>query len=391
MSKRTGWGLVAAASLAVAAAPALLTSPGTTHAGWREELTVSVPDSQSGVYSITATDSTNTVDHTQAAVSDVANEPSMTLKNNATRVSGAIDVVSARATVPASNTKSSLLSNVRLSYDPTTINCLSGASGTPYWNVTGGALVSGTEYFRSGPDVTGDDLAPAQTKTLCPLVTRSGTDRDFLLSHGGRQLDIQTKVRQRMHAPATASSVTVTVNSRYQVKLPPPTIGADGIVCSRASSLGDRFPTTGTHAMLYWGWPFAADGWEFGRRTISTPAMNRFVVMRQNPTSGVWAPFIAGLDQAATSPVVTTSGDHRFALEYASGYGSAINSDWINNNDGDNATGGAWVNFKIRAFPYAGSTIYVDSDWIVQLREQDNQARCGTVSANPSSAPVGLG
>ncbi|WP_156887195.1 hypothetical protein [Nocardioides sp. CF8] len=373
-----------AAVLVVVLAPALLTSSHSTQAGWREELVVTIADARSDTFGLETAGTTNTVDHGQAAPADVANEPAMTVQNLSQTHTSWIDVVSARATVPASNTTSTLLGNVRLNYDPTTTGCLAGAAGVPYWAVNGGnALASGTEYPRASAKVAGDVLAPGQTKSVCPLVERTGTTAEFLLAHAGRQLDIQTKVRQRSEAPGTWSSTTATLTSRYQVKLPPATRpSADNVVCARTLLLGAR-SSIGLYGRLYWAWPFAG-----GSASVPTAAVNRFTVIRS--TDGTtWAPLRRSTDQT-TGAIDQYAGTARMSDD--------INSSWLA------ANASTPVYLSVRAYPYAGSSVYVDADWMVQVSEGNAQlddyftCRTGGAAtstsagvANAGSVPVGLG
>lgn len=384
---------IRAATIAVTAAAvcalALLLSPsGGTVANWREQSTVSLPDAQSDTFSMSATNSTNAVDHSQSAPLDVANEPAVTVTNSATQHQSWIDVVGTQVTIPPTNITNSLLSHVNLDY-VIADSCQSGLSDPPYWPINGavGSVGAGVWYPRSSDLVADDVLDPGATKSVCPwvrpdyAVTTSAGRRDFLLNHAGRQLDIETTVRQKSHAPATWISELQQVTTRYQVKLPPPTVPADGTVCRRTSTGAEwsSIPLPGgLYGGVYWAWPTAA-----GTDKIATPAVDRFLVLRRDPVTLQWRPFRQSRDQISGAEVAI-DGDERNI--------ESINSDWINNNDGGLLTpAGEWREFTVRAFLYPGDEdVFVDADWIVQLREYGDRVECGSVTRRDPQ-PVGLG
>src|SRR5690606_13402091 len=113
--------------------------------------------------------------------------------------------------------------------------------------------------------VEGAELSPGESQVVCPWVRPTLPDdnfattagrRKFLFSHAGRQLDIATTLRQKSFDAGTWTSNQEVVNTRYQVKLPPPTRRSqDDVVCARTLS-GGAWSGVGLFGRLYWAWPF---------------------------------------------------------------------------------------------------------------------------------------
>lgn len=393
MSRRRIAVVVMAAAALVG--PVLLAPSPTTGAYWSKQLTDTLPDARSDAFAVTIGNVTNVVDHSQANTTVVANAPGVSIKNNAERHTSWIDVVSTRVTVPASNTFTVLLRYTNLDYAVSN-NCTTGLSPSSptYWDVNGGVdgVKPNVTYNRTSTAVTGADLLPGQTKTVCPWVrpidntsTVSGR-RAFLFAHAGRQLDIATTLRQQSFSAGTWTSNQEVVNTRYQVQLPPPTRRSqDNEVCARTTQ-GGAWSNGGLWGRLYWAWPFAADGET--STTTNTAAIDRFELIRS--TDGItWKPFRESANQDGSAEIYTTNRDKRLS--------SSINSlHLMTPNDPP-------VYLSVRAFPYAGRSVFVDADWKVKVRTQrvglsafftclsngsDSDKSSG--EPNPNSAPVGL-
>lgn len=387
MSRRRIVLLVAAVT--ALAGPVLLTPTQTTGAYWNEELTTTLPDARSDAFGITTTNVTTPIDHSQGTPLKVSNEPGISIKNNSERHTSWIDVINTRVTTPASNTTSTLLSKVNVDYAVS--NLCTDAFSSKYWDVNGGVggVTAGTTYERPSVPVTGGEVPPGQTKAVCPWVQADYTTstpagrRDLLLAQAGRQLDIATTLRQRSFSEGTWTSNQELVTTRYQVKLPPPTRrSSDNVVCGQTLS-GGAWSDVGRYGRIYWAWPFAADGEGQGS---GTTAINRFEVIRSIDGGNSWAPLRHSENQSSGA-VYTNGGTSRFS--------EIILSNHLANNGPDH------VFLSVRAYPYAGSSVYIDADWMTETWQRKVGAtgyfQCranGTTSSgvpNPNSSPVGLG
>lgn len=355
--------LVAAATLVALVATVLTSSPHQTRANWRETSTLSLGDTQSDRFTMTVTDVPGAIDHSQSTPTTVLNQPSVALTNQSRTHRSLVSAPTATQSVPASNTSSTLAGQLTVTRALRSPDCGSGAA---------------------------TDIAPQGSARLCYSATPvtgtldTATGRStFLRSYAGRQLDLGSTVSQKSYDPGTWSSATSSVTSRLQVKLPPPTRpSSDNVVCARTFSGGDR-SSVGLFGRLYWAWPFAGDS-----ASASTPAVNRFTLIRS--TDGVsWSTFKQSSDQSGTT-LYSTAGNTR-------------ESQNINSNDlANNAATPVYL--SVRAYLYAGTSVYVDADWMVLASEGDSQladyftCRSGagvTATApgvtNPNWSPVGLG
>lgn len=353
---------VIAAALAALVVTGLTSSPHQTRANWRETSTVSFGDTQSDRFTMTVTDVPGAISHSQTTPTEILNQPAVALTNQSRTHRSLVDASTATQTVPASNTSSTLAGRLTITRTLRSPGCGSAAA---------------------------TDIAPQGSARLCYTATPVTGTLDtalgrstFLRSHAGRQLDLASTARQTSYAPGTWSSSPVSVTSRLQVKLPPPTRpSSDSVVCSRTNIFGSR-SSIGSFGKLYWAWPFAGDS-----GSVSTPAVDRFTLIRS--TDGVsWAPFKKSLTQSG-SDLYSTAGNTRESEN--------INSDHLANNSTTP------VYLSVRAYPYSGTSVYVDADWMVLVSEGSVllsdyfTCRSGGLLTdtapgvtNPSSSPVGL-
>lgn len=383
MSRRRIVILVAAA--AALTGPLLLAPTQTTGAYWNEELILKLPQkqkqTQSDVFSMTAGDVRSDVDHSQPvpggpnALTDVANEPRVSITNNSKRHTSWIDVVSTRVAIPALPggdplaNENNLLNKVKVAYAVSDA-CTDTFTST-YWAVNGaGRVAAGSPgYTRPTlPPVESAQLPAGQTRAVCPWVQPDNgvatrpRQRAFLMEHAGRQLDIFTTVRQKSFGEGTwTSNQAADVRSRYQVKLPPPTRRSeDSVVCARTRDDGS-WGGVGAYGRLYWAWPFAADGETEQKlgNTSPTPAINRFVLIRSVDGLNDWKPFRKSKDQTSGDVYGTDgnpSGEKRLS--------ESIDANYLANDGKDP------VYLSVRAYPYAGTDVYVDADWKVQVYQK---------------------
>jgi hypothetical protein len=238
-------------------------------------------------------------------------------------------------------------------------------AGTPYWHVAdAGGLRNGVTVTRPATPKTSFTVQPGGSTLVCVAVaptqdTRPGPGRKaFFLANAGRALQVTTTLRTRSLPPATWASSEHAVTSTYRTRLPPPTDPADGSVCTVGPN---------GRAVLHWAWPTAQD--DSATSNNSTKAVNRWTIMREAPDGSRWQLFRDGINPNWRSQ---SNGDGISAAQV--------------NNDG----GSGPRRFLLRLHPFAGSSAWVDSTWIVTLTAVNGRAECTAVEPNPDPGPVGL-
>lgn len=204
--------------------------------------------------------------------------------------------------------------------------------------------------------VTGGSAArdPLHTGTtgqsLCLAVRPDATQRDAWLNAAGREYQVTTTVRATTVAPGSWSS-DVPWTSPYAVSLPAPSARAQ-----------NSCTVNGGTATLSWAWPDTATS-----TAVASPAVHRWEVLGRIPgRSQQWTP-VTQTTGSARSLAVSSS-----ALTALAGNGSYT------------------YEMIVRAYPFAGSTKYVDSTGIWPVNVRGNSIRsCQNVVANPDSRPVG--
>lgn len=324
--------MATAAAVAVTGAMMLTFSPSQgSDAQWREKLETPVDGPKSDTFAMTAAGSDTPVP-TWPGSNGIANSSQITLKNGSARHSSWVNVRSTRLNkvVPDGN---NILTKAKLDY-----RFGAGSCTTDYWSARGaGSITEGTSYDRPQNKVTGATLAPGTSGLLCPTVgldySGANAQRDALLNHAGRALDITTVVNQRSEKPATWASQDQTVTNRYRLAMPTPTASSGG-----ACVPGAIFSPQGGFA---WAWPDQATG-----STVDTPAMaGGWEILRKN-ASGAWESWD------------TLQANRRSAT----GYDPERISD-------DGRPKQEPREFVLRGYPFANTkSSYVESDWIVTAR-----------------------
>lgn len=214
-------------------------------------------------------------------------------------------------------------------------------------NTTTGSLTttaSGTPAHE--PLATG-----AADRPLCLGVRPDATTRDVLLTSAGREFQTTTTVQAATVAPGSWST-TVPWTSVHAVDLPTATA---------------RTGTNGASFTLGWAWPDTASSTD----PTTTPAVNRWEVQMRSKTSattGTWT---------AWSALGTVPGNRRNVTVTPPTSGSP----W---------TTSTQFQFKIRAYPFAGTAKYVESSTMWQYtRSGTTYTRASTFPTNPTPGPVG--
>lgn len=357
----------AAAAVAVASALLVtLTPSGGSEAQWRESASRSVSGPSSDTFAMTATD---VPDNGSTPWPDgrMATSPQITLTNQATRHSSWVNVTSTRVDRVVPTDPNTLLQKMSLAYTFGSGTCATDGQGA-YWQARGvGQIADGTTYTRNQAKVGGATLAPGQSRVLCPKVTLdyAGTtagQRQALLNHAGRAVDITTVVNQRSEAPATWASPDRTVTSRYRIATPTPVKPSGPDVCRKTFSSGSP-SAVGLFGGFFWGWPDAQTSSE-----TATPAMAGGWEILRRSSSGTWETW------------ATSEGRYR---RIAGRNSSSISDDGQDPN--------AVRQFKLRGYPFAGDkTRYVESAWIARAYELGTiltSWQCESPLPNPDVGP----
>lgn len=360
------WSTAAAVVLAGALVVTLGPSDG-TEAQWRDSASSTASGPSSDTFGMTAT---NVPDNASTPWPDgrMRAQPHLQLENESTRHSSWANVQSTRVTRVLPNDGNDLLSRMALEY---TVGTCDGGGQDSYWRARGvGQITNGSTYTRPETKVDGLTLSPGQSRALCPLVRLNyATDtttgqRNALLNHAGRAIDITTVVNQRSEAPATWASRDRTVTSRYRLAMPSPVKPSGSNVCRRTLSNGN--PTSvGYYGGFFWGWPDAATS-DYANPP-STPAMaGGWDIMRQTAGGGweVWKSVPAGSERRSAGHNSRDIDPNRDVVR----------------------------NFKLRGYPFAGDkTRYVESAWIARA-ENDwsllvDRWECHPPLVNPDAGP----
>ena len=281
-------------------------------------------------------------------------------------------------------------------------DCTTGIETPAAWtfgtNTVGNLSASNTySTTRAYTAISNGNVAPGGGKVICPRVatkfdlsTYNGR-RDLVLASAGRHVGLLTKARFR--SPAAATWQTVFGGSypklNYSVTAPPLTAPESPArkVCRTSDAFGGTLP--GLYGVFDFGWPTAQ---EDGRQDwMGTYSIYRFVVMRKNPSTGLWAEFKQSNNQSGTKTYTAGGWDATGIDSGKRRYYGGMNSDHINNNDGSLKTG-AWVAFMWRGYLYAGDTTrYINSDFVTYARESWDAWQCGDSYSKPTVANTETG
>ncbi len=349
--------LAAAAAVAVAGTMLLTLSPpqGTE----RDTATAPVTGPKSDTFNMTATNVPFPASPWPSS-GRVANSPRIDVTNASMRHSSWVNIQSTSVKKAVTPDNNNLLSQIALDYEYGEGKCefLLG----PYWNARGvGQITENTTYSRTPQDkVAIATLAPGQKRSLCPAVRLNYTtstdagQRDALLNHAGRALDITTVVNQKSELPATWASEPRTAISRYRVNMPRPQKPSDGPICRNTRENGNPNTSSGWGG-FFWGWPDADTNHSSQK---STPAMaGGWELFRKSATGDVW--------KSMHSDVVPGATRHRGGIP-----GTAIS------NDGQAAS--MVRQFKLRGYPFTEANgkpdklRYVESSWIAEAHMAAN-------------------
>ncbi|WP_435199153.1 hypothetical protein [Janibacter sp. GS2] len=357
-----------ATAVAVAGTMVLSLSPSDGSAArWRDSATVPAVGPTSGTFGMTATDAASAAP-TWSGSGPISNSPRIDLTNQSSSHSSWINVRSTRLDTVVANDGNAILQKAKIDYRYGDDSCASGTSAL--WSArASGQIVGGTTYTRSPQDkVPGATLTPGQKKTLCPVVALDyaggSAQRDALLNHAGRALDITTVVNQRSEAPATWASEDRTLTSRYRLAMPTPKKPSQSDVC-RVTLASGTPSNLGYYGGFFWGWPDAVTS-----GSPSTPAMaGGWEILRLSRTGNAWEVW-----------ETISGGDARRTPE-------ALNSNRIS--DGSR---GETRQFKLRGYPFAGDKArYVESEWIARASNErsilTDRWVCQPQLPNPDAGP----
>lgn len=375
-----------------------LSSPEDTTAAWRETNSSSPGNAQFDTIALVATNTSTTAPDNQVITSAIAaseyavsNVPSLTLRNTSARHDVWVDVVDTMALGSLNNNGDSnwnnILSDWRLDYVTTQPGqCL--YAGPLYWDVlnmdaTGMASPSQLKSYHgvTVPRTTGDKtnarIPAGGSVDVCPFLrprfptaTQDGR-RNLLLNWAGRDITVRTTVRAKSYTNGTWTSNQQVVTTVYRVPVPMAT--ASSATC-----------TTGTYGSVGWAWPTSNEASD-----TTTNAVRRWILMRQNPSTGVWSPFRKSQTQDPNTDIYSVGGNPR-------GIGT-IYSDDVNNNDGNYSTGGASVRFMVRGYLTAAgdgrnpSGPYLNSNVVLTAREISDRWQCTGTAANAESGADSAG
>ena len=369
MARTPGRTMTLAAGAAVTAALVVTLAPsGGSQARWRDGTSTSATGTSSDGFGMTATNVPDTAPMPWPS-GRWANSPQITLANLSARHSSWTNVKSTRVAKVVTGDTNSVVAKVALDYTHGTGTCAAGGQGS-YWSARAtGQVVDGTTYPRSQAKVAGATIPPAQSRTLCPVVTlgypsTTAGQRDALLNHAGRALDITAVVNQRSEAPATWASQDRTVVSRYRIATPAPAKPSTSDVCQRTFSNGTP-SSAGYYGGFFWGWPDPATA-----STTATPAMaGGWEIMRRTRT-GTWEVWKS-----------IASGNER-------------NLAGINSRDISDVRNEV-REFKLRGYPFAGDrSRYVESAWIARAQNDwsllTDRWTCESPLPNPDAGPQNM-
>ncbi|HNA98958.1 MAG TPA: hypothetical protein PKX56_07295 [Marmoricola sp.] len=398
--------LIAVAALVVGLS--LTMSAPATLGGWSQGTSYSPADTRSDKFAQTVADAsiTPTLHVGDSDLNPATSTPGLQVGLTSDRLHGNLDVYSFDAFLMKNTSDSSATSttsNNRLFTDSTvdvavstSADCSSGIQTPVAWTFGSNAvgnLASSNNYAttRGYTSVTGGNVTPGGTRVICPRVrskfntsTYNGR-RDLVLASAGRNVGLRVKGRYRSPAAATWQTVfggTFPV-LKYTVTAPPLTSPGARPICRNSGALG-------AYGDLGFGWPTPAE--DDRQQWTGTRSIYRFVIMRQNPSTGVWAEFKQSNNQSG-SITYTAGGSGATGINSAKyRYYAGINSDHINNNDGDWFGTGAWVAFMWRGYLYSGDTTrYINSDFITYAREKSDAFQCGDGNGKPTVANTETG
>lgn len=324
-------GLLAAVTMV--AAGLLLTAPGGTRAGWHTEVSATLPDGASDRFTMTAVD-------VSSPWGTTLNSPTVQTSNTSERHRGVLTATAGGVRAGVWPESAGLASALTVTYQV--------------------GPVGGTCAGTLSP-ISGAVLAPGTTRPVCArLSTPTLTDAQLLLNHAGRSAVVTTNLGQNSAAPATWSAAPVSVESTARVTFPRPTPRNNSMTdvtasCERVNRGLGLVP----NARLHWAWPDAA-----GSTPIATPAVDRWVVFRQHPTTGTWTQYGQPLAGSARNLLIPAADLGSFPVLNV-GY-----------------------NWKIVGYPRAGTAAYAESTHQVTTWETLLFSPCISVSANPAPTPV---
>lgn len=234
----------------------------------------------------------------------------------------------------------------------TTTGCASATTGARWSSPrVDGTTTGSLSTTMNGVPAREPLAAGAANRPLCLGVRPDAAARDVLLGSAGREFQTTTTVQAATVAPGSWAT-TVPWSSVHAVDLPTATA---------------RTGTNGASFTLGWAWPDTATSTD----PTTTPAVNRWEVLMRSKTSattGTWTSW---------SALGTVAGNRRNVTVTPPTSGSP----W---------TTSTQFQFKIRAYPFAGTTKHVESSTLWQYtRSNTTYTRASTYPANPTPGPVG--
>lgn len=392
--------LLAVAAL-VAGLGLTLATP-TTLGGWTKGTSYTPPATKSARFeqSAVAASVTPALHVGDTDLNPATSTPGLNVSLTSDRINGNLDIYSfdaflmkntsdSSATASTSDNRLFTDSLVDVTTSTSSTDCSTGIQTPAAWtfgtNAVGNLAASNNYSTTRGyTAVTGGNTAPAGSKLVCPRVTskfNTGTytgRRDLVLASAGRNVGLRVKAGFRSPSAATwRSAFTGSFPVlKYTVTAPPVTNPASRPICRNSGAFN-------AYGDLGFGWPTALE--DDSQQWTGTHSIYRFVIMRQNPSTGVWAEFKRSNNQSG-STTYTAGGSGATGINSAKyRYYAGINSDHINNNDGGWFATGAWVGFMWRGYLYSGDTTrYINSDFVTYAREKGDAWQCGDGNGKPT-------
>jgi len=393
-----------------------LTATQPTRAGWSKADSYTPPATRSSKFEQTVSDvSVNPTLHVgDSDLNPATSTPGLKIGLTSDRLNGNTDIFSfdaflmknasdSSATAATSDSRLFADSLVDVRTSSSSTDCTTGIESPAAWtfgsNAVGNLSASNTYSTTRGyTPISNGIVAPGGTKVICPRVqskfdlsTYAGR-RDLVLASAGRHVGLRAKARLRSPTKATWQTVFggTFPKVNYTVTAPPitaPEAPARKVCRTSLDVWGGALP--GPYGVFDFGWPTAE---EDGRQDWGgTYSIYRFVVMRKNPSTGVWAEFKQSNNQSGTKTYTAGGWDATGIDSGKKRYYGGMNSDHINNNDGFLKTG-AWVAFMWRGYLYAGDTTrYINSDFVTYARESWDSWQCGDSYSKPTVANTETG
>lgn len=336
-------------TLALVVAFALITPRTGTQAKWVDQQQVSLPGLSTGRINLNVQPTTQG----RAVEAGLSNASGFGLEYAPTQVR-----LEARpgSTTTASDVNTFLNLGAGTSFAFSSTTGCAASTTTPRWS---SARVDNTTTGSLTVAVTGtparEPLTDGATRALCLGVRPDATTQQLLLSSAGREFQATTTLQAATVAPGSWAT-TVPWASVYAVALPTAT--------PRTCTAG----TNGTSFTLGWAWPDTTAA----TNPTTTPAIDRWEVLVRGRTS-------ATASWGAWSSRGTVDGDRRNVT-----ITPTTTSPW---------SGNTRYQIKVRAYPFAGNTKYVESSTLWESSRTSTSATAYTCATtyptNPTPGPAG--